>query len=95
MSRHMCWTLAALAAGAAFIPATALAADGVRVLTYNTAFLYLEAENPNAVPILPLCISSCDPLELPPLSPPSARFPGRASAGRRWSSIRTKGGSPT
>ena len=68
MSRHLCWTLAALAAGAAFVPATALAADGVRVLTYNTAFLYLEAENPHVAPVLPQCIS-CDPLGLPPLSP--------------------------
>jgi len=68
MSRHLCLTLAALAAGAALSPATALAADGVRVLTYNTAFLYLEAENPHVAPVLPLCIS-CDPLMLPPLSP--------------------------
>ena len=54
--------------GDAITPATALAADGVRVLTYNTAFLYLEAESPNLVPLLPQCVS-CDPLELPPLSP--------------------------
>lgn len=68
MSRHLYWTLAALAGVAAFAPVDARAADGVRVLTYNTAFLYLEAENPNPIPVLPQCVS-CDPLELPPLSP--------------------------
>lgn len=66
---------AALATAAALVSASASAGtgpgtgpDGVRVLTYNTAFLYTEARSPHPGPIGPACIS-CDPIGLPPLSP--------------------------
>jgi hypothetical protein len=60
--------LAGIAAAVLAAPATASAEpDGIRVLTWNTAFLYMKALPPD-VPS-PLECSACDPLELPPGPP--------------------------
>ena len=39
--------------------------ENLKILTYNTAFLYLAAEHPSPVPP-PLLCTACDPIALPP-----------------------------
>jgi endonuclease/exonuclease/phosphatase family metal-dependent hydrolase len=45
--------------------APTMSPDNLRILTYNTAFMYLQADATGPPPGPP-CLTSCNPLELPP-----------------------------